>query len=215
LAERGPGISPSKSTWSRHAEPVSPPDLLPLSALTRASESQPRIPSASSVRRSRRELVLRQIERLPYAVFSIRGAPSQSCEDASSLALGPLVEFEPTPLDRSRASFLELRSPDHRSGVRSPKRSSTNPRLDVIRSRQPFRIETTIRCSEERLVVARLLQNPSRFRGFFVGVRKLRRTSARLRDHRDFPWVNRWLLMRLHWTRRTSSAPRSADSRPI
>jgi hypothetical protein len=101
LTERSPGFSPSKSNWSRHAEPVSPPDLLPLTALTRASESWFRLPSAALVQRSRHELILRRIEEPPYTVFGIRSALSQSCEIASSLALGSLVEFEPTPLVRT------------------------------------------------------------------------------------------------------------------
>lgn len=66
-----------------------------------------RTPSALLVVRIHLGLISRRIEKLPFMVFSVRGASSQSSDIASSLALGSFLEFWPTPAICCRARAPE------------------------------------------------------------------------------------------------------------
>lgn len=86
----------------------------------------PRTTSAVLVERTRLELINRRIDRSSYAVFIVRGALPQSCDVASSHALGSLLEFEPSPLISFRAPSVP--SDTFETGApRSPYSTSFEP----------------------------------------------------------------------------------------
>jgi hypothetical protein len=164
---------------------VSPPDLLPLTALTRATESRLRMPSASLVQRSRHELVLRRIEKPPFTVFGIRSALSQSCEIASSLALGSLVECEPTPLVRitSPSSFEAPEAVHHVFRIapsNAPPSSSSNSsnRLSSPRSEDRREAHRLVSLLLESLPLLETASNLRKDRQLFLDATSTNRASS-------------------------------------
>jgi len=105
---------------------MSPPELHPLVAFAWTSECISRTTSAVLVERTRHELTNRQVDRPSFAVFIVRGALPQSCDVASSRALGSLLEFEPSPLISFRTPSVH--SDTSETGApRSPYSTSFEP----------------------------------------------------------------------------------------
>jgi hypothetical protein len=130
LTERSPRVVPFEELENRRANRCRHRSCFLFQRFPGLQSINPRMPSALLVPCSRPGLVSRRIEKLPFAGFSVRGASSQSSDVTSSLALGSLLEYWPTPAACCRARALKLNPRELVSSSEEP--DSTSLRITSI-----------------------------------------------------------------------------------